>query len=151
MLVYLVSIYHFVFKLSSQPLALHHSRSFWPRPLSKPRDSLRSHEPTRPCLRFTVNVVTCFLFLCCKGVLLSLCFSPFYFPSFFTSSAVFSWTFFLPAPFFFSSVFFPSFAFFRMDRWGVVPSAHWGLGMEMWLDGRSDFKISIWGFVIYKL
>lgn len=46
-------------------------------------------------------------------------------------------SFFAPSP----SVCRPSLAFFWMDRWGVVPSAHWELGMELREDTRPDSSV----------
>ena len=109
-----------------------------------------------------------FLFLCRKSVLLSLLFlsSPPSPTSFFTSSAVVSRKFsslplsLLPSfislflSFFLSpsSVSLSSLAFFRMDRWGVVPSAHWGLGMELWRDVRNRHQGQIYcGLLFFNL
>lgn len=101
-----------------------------------------------------VDGVTYFLFLWRKSVMLSLCFSPFFPPIILHNFCCLFLDIFLPASLLFlllSFVSLPSLAFFRMHRWGVVPSAHWGLGMELWLDARSDTKVIYCSFTSYYI
>lgn len=135
------------------PFDLHCTRSNFPKTLSFATflifnpSSLNSQFPSLPRWCFLYCTLWYVSYLCVLKVQLFLCFSPFQSCQLCSHTLLFfpehCFLSHLPSCYlcFFFDIFVSSLALFRMDRWGVVPCALWGLGMVLWLDEGLNIRV----------